>query len=145
MRLTIIPADKTVYVDGLPYGDIDMSWIPEINEKSIHAVQWLDDGETGEGEIEFVGNHQNLKITSLDIEGICSFKKSIEQWNEKKEEYEFLLQQRLEEEERLRKEQEELMQTQFLEFNKTHIPSSEEVDEDDGDLFYDIEELLKEI
>lgn len=145
MRLTIIPVDKTVYVDGLPYGDIDMSWVPEIDGKSIHAVQWLDDGEVGEGEIEFVGPHQNLKITSLDIEGICSFKKSIEQWNEKKEEYEAWLQQRLEDEERIRKEQEDLLQSQFLDFNKTHIPASEEVEEDDDDLFYDIEELLKEI
>jgi hypothetical protein len=120
-----------------------MSWIPQIDGKTIHAVQWSD--EEGEGEIEFVGDHQNLKITSLDVEGLCTFKKSIDQWNEKRDEEEALLQQRLEEEERLRKEQEELLQNQFIEFNKTHIPASEEVDEDDDDLFYDIEELLKEI
>jgi hypothetical protein len=132
MKLTIIPSDNTVYIDERCYFDIDMSWISNIDGKKIHAVQWLDD----EGEIEFVGSDQNLKITTLGV-----FEKAVDLWNEKKEEEEVLIQQRLEEEERLRKEEEERLQAQFLE---THIPASEDEDEDE-DLFYDIEELLKEI
>lgn len=132
MRLTIIPSDNTVYVDQVPYGNIDMDWISDIDGKKIHAVQWLDDV----GEIEFVGDHQNLKITELG-----SFQKAIDLWNEKQKEYEAFLQKQLEEEDRLRREEEERLQSQFLE---THIPASDDEDEDE-DLFYDIEELLKEI
>jgi len=143
MRLTIIPSDNTVYINGKSYGDIDLSWIPDYDEKKIHAVQWLDEDDDGqgEGEVEFFGPHQNLKITTLGIEEFCTFEKAIRQWNEKKEEEDALIQQRLEEEERLRKEEEGRLQAQFLE---THIPASDDEDEDE-DLFYDIEELLKEI
>lgn len=153
MRLSIIPADGTVYKDGKAYGGIDLSWIPDFEEKKIHAVQWFDEDDdgVGEGEIEFVGSHQNLIITTFGIDGVCSFEKSIHQWNEKRDEEESLIQQRLEAEERLKKEMEEASQMQFLDFNKTHIPSivDEEDQVDDGDdeedLYYDIEELLKEI
>lgn len=139
MRLTIIPADNRVNLDQVSYGDIDLSWIPEIDGKIVHAVQWLD----GKGEIEFVGSHQNLEINTLVLDGICNFEKAIELWNEKREEEESFIQQRLAEEERLRKEEEE-RQAQFLE---THIPASttEDEEDEDEDLFYDIEELLKEI
>jgi hypothetical protein len=145
MRLTIIPSDKTVYVDCVAYGDIDLSWLPPIDGKTIHAVQWY--GDQGEGEVEFVGPHQNLKITSLGVENVCSFERAIEQWNVRREEEEAIIQARLEEEERLKKEAEEMLQAQFLfEFNKTHLPTEgEEVDDEEEDLFYDIEELLKEI
>lgn len=139
MRLSIIPSDNRVNLDQVSYGDIDLSWIPEIDGKIVHAVQWLD----GKGEIEFVGPHQNMKIDTLVLHGICNFEKAIELWNEKKEEEDALIQQRLAEEERLKKEEEE-RQSQFLE---THIPAStlEEDEDEDEDLFYDIEELLKEI
>jgi hypothetical protein len=146
MRLTIIPSDKTVYVDSVAYGDIDLSWLPPIDGKTIHAVQWY--GDQGEGEVEFVGPHQNLKITSLGVENVCSFERAVEQWNVRREEEEAIIQARLEEEERLKKEEEEMLQAQFLfEFNKTHLPTAgeEEVDDEEEDLFYDIEELLKEI
>jgi hypothetical protein len=145
MRLTIIPSDKTVYVDFVSYDNIDLSWLPPIDGKTIHAVQW--DGDKGEGEVEFVGPHQNLKITSLGVENVCSFERALEQWNVRKDEEEAIIQARLEEEERLKKEQEEMLQSQFLfEFNKTHLPTTEEeVDDEEEDLFYDIEELLKEI
>lgn len=143
MRVSIIPADNAVYVDYVCYNDIDLTWLPPIDGKSIHAIQW--DGDAGEGEIEFIGPDQNLKITTLGVEGVCSFERAVEQWNVRKDEEEKLAQQRLEEEERLRKEQEELLQAQFIEFNKTHLPAAENEEEDDEDLFYDIEELLKEI
>lgn len=162
MRLSIIPIDNLVYIDGVCYHHIDMSWIPEIDGKKVHAVQWLDD----EGEIEFVGPSQNLKITELGV-----FEKAIDLWNEKKEEEEALRQQQLEEEERRRVEEEERLKSQFLNFDdidlddiedidekpyippsETHIPpveslmsNEENTEEEDEDLFYDIEELLREI
>lgn len=139
MKLTIIPADQSVYIDQISYGNIDLSWIPEIDGKIVQALQWSDN----KGEIEFIGSHQNLEIDTLVLDGICNFEKAIELWNEKKEEEEALVQQQLEEEERLRKEEEE-RKAQFLE---THIPAAtlEEESDEDEDLFYDIEELLKEI
>ena len=146
MKVSIIPADNAVYVDHVFYDNINLSWLPPIDGKEIHAVQW--DSELEEGEVEFVGPHQNLKITSFGVENICSFERTIEQWNIRREEEELKIQQRLEEEERLKQEEEEMLQAQFLfEHNKTHIPSTEEEEEndDDEDLFYDIEELLKEI
>ena len=136
MRLTIIPTDKTVYLDGKCYHDIDLSWIPDIEDKKVHAIQWLDEDNDGigEGEIEFVGPDQNLKITTLGIEGFCSFQKAIDQWNEKKEE-------------------EDRIQANFLSFNQAYLPVLEDEDEDgnlkegeeEENIFYDIEELLKEI
>jgi hypothetical protein len=144
MKLTIIPADNAVYIDEKCYLDIDLSWIPNIEDKKVHAIQWLDEDDDGigEGEIEFVGPAQNLKITSLVLEGVCSFEKAIDQWKAKKQEEDELFKKYLEEQERLKKEEEELRQVQFLE---THIPASNNEEDEDEDLFYDIEELLKEI
>jgi hypothetical protein len=173
VRLSIIPIDNSVYVDGVCYHNIDMSWIPDIDGKKVHAVQWLDQ----EGEIEFVGPAQNLKIGDLGI-----FEKAIDLWNEKKEEEDVFRQKQLEDEERRKKEEEERARSQFIYFyddeldedndlqteideiddlteriniapSESHIPpiknirhdeENGEVDEDE-DLFYDIEELLKEI
>jgi len=59
MRVTIIPSDNVVIVDGEAKTPIDLSFM-----KDVHAVQWY---ETW-GEVERVGeNHQhtNERITSL--------------------------------------------------------------------------------
>ena len=85
MRLTIVPQDKTVIVDCVAY-DIDMDWVPEIEGKKVWAVQWID----SEGEVEFYGPSENLKITKLGV-----FQKAIDLWNMKKEEADKLEQQRL--------------------------------------------------
>lgn len=45
MRLTIVPVDGAVYVDGVSYSDLDLSFIPA----DIHALQWYDTY----GELEF--------------------------------------------------------------------------------------------
>jgi len=153
MRLTIVPIDKAVYLNGKCYNNIDLSWIPDIDGKKIHAVQWFDEDDDGlgEGEVEFVGPYQNLPITTLGIEGFCIFQKAIDQWNEKQEEEEALRQEYLAEEERLKQEEEERLHANFLSFNKAYLPVLEEEDtekdsEEDGEnIFYDIEELLKEI
>ena len=134
MRLTIITEDKTVLVNRVAY-TVDMDWVPEIEGKKVWAVQWFD----SEGEVEFYGPSQSLKITKLGV-----FEKAIELWNLKKEEADKeadkLEQQRLEEEARLLAEQEELRKSMF-----TIVPDDEEEDDEEEDLFYDIEELLKEI
>ena len=152
MRLAIIPIDGSVYLDGKCYRDIDLSWVPNIENKKVHAIQWEEEDGVGKGEIEFVGPDQNLNITTLGIEGFCSFQKAIDQWNEKQEEEEALYQEHLAEQERLKKEEEERMQANFLSFNQAYLPVLEDGDdenlkEDDEEenIFYDIEELLKEI
>jgi hypothetical protein len=45
MRLTIIPADGAVYIDGATYSGLDLSFIPT----DVHALQWYDTY----GELEF--------------------------------------------------------------------------------------------
>lgn len=167
MRLTIIPSDNCIYVDGTGYSGLDLTWVPNIDGKKVHAVQWLD----GEGEIEFVGPHQNLRITELGV-----FEQAIDIWNIKNDEEVARRKIELELEERRKREEEERLKSQFLSFQDDedeefgisideldeltekpvipptpeHIPPIEpplvenEEDEDE-DLFYDIEELLKEI
>lgn len=61
MRLTIVPSDKAIIVDGQAYSGIttDWSWCPE----NVHALQWYDTW----GEIEHSDNSPNEKIESLGI------------------------------------------------------------------------------
>lgn len=61
MRLTIVPVDKSIILDGKALIRIkqDLSWIPS----DIHAVQWYDDC----GEVEYNDGKPNEKITSLGI------------------------------------------------------------------------------
>jgi hypothetical protein len=55
MRLTIVPIDKKVGVNGLFFGDLNLATcdIPP----NIHALQWY---ET-EGEVEFINNPDRTK------------------------------------------------------------------------------------
>jgi hypothetical protein len=64
-------------MEGVGYSHMDLDWVPDIDGKKVHAVQWIDDS----GEVEFVGPYENLKIGELGI-----FEKAIDLWNEKKEE-----------------------------------------------------------
>lgn len=57
MRLTIIVADKTVYKGGVPYGNLDLSFVPA----DVCALQWFTDN----GWVEFVGDAPNQSITQL--------------------------------------------------------------------------------
>ena len=158
MKVHLIPSDNVVGVDGISYFDIDLSWIPEVDGKVIHAVHW--DDETEEGEVEFVGPAQPLAITSFGVDHVVSFLKALSQWQQKRdEEVEFIKKQE-EIEAQIQRESEEARQAQMLEFNREHLSytpredDDEEGDEDteasaeqeeEDDLFYDIEELLKEI
>lgn len=63
MRVTIIPIDGFVSVDGVGYSGLDLS----ATDPSIHAVQWY--GESGEVEIKnpTTGKMiENREITSLN-------------------------------------------------------------------------------
>lgn len=75
MKLTIIPIDKTVYVDGLSYNNLDWQDTPP----DVHALQWFD---SNEGWIEYVtdnfGNKKpNEKITALPLWA----NNAVEAWN----------------------------------------------------------------
>lgn len=61
MRITIIPSDKTIGIDGEFLLSIqqDMSWVPE----NIHAVQWYDTM----GEVEYTDDSPNERIEELGI------------------------------------------------------------------------------
>ena len=61
MRLTIIPSDKAIGINGEFISNIgeDLSWVPS----NIHAVQWYDTW----GEIEYNDGSPNEKIEELGI------------------------------------------------------------------------------
>jgi hypothetical protein len=57
-RLTVVPADEAVYVDGFGYLGFDLSFVPS----DVHALQW--DGE--EGWIERKGQRDEMISTLPD-------------------------------------------------------------------------------
>tara|TARA_B100002019_G_scaffold270079_1_gene263412 strand:- start:60 stop:488 length:429 start_codon:yes stop_codon:yes gene_type:complete len=61
MRLTIVPEDRLIGIDGIFYHDIqqDLSWIPS----NVYAVQWSDSS----GEIEYNDGTPNEIISDLGI------------------------------------------------------------------------------
>ncbi|HAT1964749.1 TPA: hypothetical protein I8Z55_000360 [Legionella pneumophila] len=50
-KLTIIPSDGAVYVDGLALFGFDLSFIPQ----EVHALQWMQNMEIPGGWIEYKG------------------------------------------------------------------------------------------
>jgi hypothetical protein len=133
MKLSIHVNDSSVYVDGFCHTDIDMSWVPDFDGTNVHAVQWYDD----HGEIELVTLDPNIHITELGV-----FEQALTLWEEKHKEYlEELEKIRLREEEEDRLRQEEMIR-------QSQLVSDAVLDhayEDDMDMYYNIEELLKEI
>lgn len=137
MRLTIIKPDKSVYVNGECYSGIDLSWIPTFEGKEVHALQWYDD----HGEVEFTCSSDNMQITELGV-----FEKAIPLWeNRKREIYEYEQEQlRLLEEARVaaqRQAEEQILRD--LATEEELLNGTDGISE--SDLYYDIEELLKEI
>ena len=61
MRLTIVPEDRLIGIDGIFYQDVqqDLSWIPS----NVYAVQWSDSS----GEIEYNDGTPNEIISDLGI------------------------------------------------------------------------------
>jgi hypothetical protein len=102
-----------------------MSWIPKFNEVDVHAVQWYEN----HGEVELVTTDPNIEIKELGI-----FEKSLELWEEKHQEY--LQKQKQFEDEQLRIAEEN---------NRIKKLEEESIVSINDDLYYDIEELLREI
>lgn len=61
MRVTIVPPDKKITVDGRQLTVSDEEW--NFDDNHIHAIQWYDD----HGELEWVTTDPNEKLTSIDI------------------------------------------------------------------------------
>lgn len=76
MKMTIIPEDGVVVIDGKAYNKIDLSWI----DPSYHAVQWYGD----QGEIEIYANGK--PVENRPITSITEFQRAIDAWNKRKAE-----------------------------------------------------------
>lgn len=77
MKVTIVPEDGSVCIDGEGYGGLNLSWI----EASIHAIQWY--GERGEIERK---NPATGKMTSNEeINSIEPFQLALDAWDEAKQ------------------------------------------------------------
>ena len=72
MRLTIIPVDGSVSVDGVGFGGLDLSFM----NASVHAVQWY---ET-HGEIEVKDPATGRMIANEVITSIDAFQPAIDAW-----------------------------------------------------------------
>ena len=83
MRVTIVPSDGLITVDGESFTNIDMSSV----DSSIHAVQWY---ETY-GEIEIKDPITKKMISNVSIDNLDLFSGIIQQFNEKKAEFQAAL------------------------------------------------------
>lgn len=80
MRITIIPSDKSIGINGefLLKIEQDISWIPE----NVHAVQWYDNW----GEVEYRDGSPNERIEELGIyeQAIVDFNNEIQRIDNEK-------------------------------------------------------------
>jgi hypothetical protein len=76
MRLTIIPEDKVVTLNGESYNNIDLSFL----DNSIHAIQWY---ETF-GEIEYKDLVTGKMTLNEEIVDISPYQQAIDLWNSAK-------------------------------------------------------------
>ena len=72
MRVTIIPIDGSVSVDGVGFGGLDLSFM----DASVHAVQWY---ET-HGEIEVKDPVTGRMVANEVITSIDAFQPAINLW-----------------------------------------------------------------
>jgi len=86
MRVTIIPADGFVSVDGEGYGDLDLAFM----DADIHALQWY---ET-EGEIERTDARGRIVANEL-ITDMTPYQPALDAWQAAKEAAEAEVQQPL--------------------------------------------------
>lgn len=74
MRLTIVPSDKVVILDGQAKFDLDLSFCPP----EVHAVQWYDTF----GYVEFKDNPETLeKDPNQRIEELGIYEQAVTAWN----------------------------------------------------------------
>ena len=80
MKLTIVPSDKTICIDGQCILKIqqDLSWIPT----NIHALQWYDTY----GEVEYNDGSPNEKIEELGIyqQAVIDYQNEIQRLEDEK-------------------------------------------------------------
>jgi len=127
MKLTIIPTSNLVMLNDVNYFNIDMSWIPLIDGVEIHAVEWDED----HGWIHLVTTDPHIPITELGI-----FEKAVELWEEKRQEH-------IKYEEQL-----ELIRLRELDIDiayKKHLEESELEFVENDRIYYNIEDLLREV
>ena len=72
MRVTIIPDDGFVSIDGVGYDGLDLSSI----DSSIHAVQWY--GE--EGEVEMRNPVTRKLVENRGIASLDEFQTALDAW-----------------------------------------------------------------
>lgn len=75
MRLTIIPKDGYVSINGKGYSNIDLSFL----DNSIHAVQW----KNTFGEIERWNPETEQMVANEPITDIEQFQPAIDLWTQK--------------------------------------------------------------
>lgn len=80
MRLTIIPSDGFVSIDGYGFSGLDLSSI----DPTVHAVQWYDTY----GEIEIKDPATGRMLSNTDIVSLDQFQIALDIWNAKKQEIE---------------------------------------------------------
>lgn len=73
MRVTIIPSDSVVTIDGVSFSNIDMSGL----DPAIHAVQWYEN----HGEVEIKNVSTGRMVSNLQINNLNSFQNIISQFN----------------------------------------------------------------
>lgn len=72
MKVTIIPCDGVITIDGRKFDGIDMSSI----DQTIHAVQW----NRNIGEIEYMIDPEGKKPQNKAIDSLDQFQEVIDQW-----------------------------------------------------------------
>jgi hypothetical protein len=72
MRLTIVPVDGAVTIDGVGFGGLDLSFMAS----SVHAVQWY---ET-HGEVEVKDPITGRMVANEVITSIDAFQPAIDLW-----------------------------------------------------------------
>lgn len=77
MRVTIVPEDKAVTVNGEGYGNLDLSFI----DNTIHAVQWYDT----HGEVERKDPITQKMISNEEITSFDDFQQAIVVWQTEKD------------------------------------------------------------
>ena len=78
MKVTIIPSDGFVSIDGYGFSGLDLSGI----DQSVHAVQWYDT----HGEVEVKDPITKKIVANTEITSIEQFQVAIDIWNTRKEE-----------------------------------------------------------
>ena len=77
MKLTIVPEDRVVTLDGESYANLNLSFL----DPTIHAVQWYDT----HGEVEHKDPATGKMTANREIQSIDEFQQAITVWQTAKE------------------------------------------------------------